>query len=68
MASFTVADAPCERRTISVEEAGKLLGISRNSAYAAAARGDLPGALRIGRRIVVARDAIERALAGEAAR
>ena len=38
--------------TISVEEAGELLGISRRSAYRAAARGQLP-TLRIGRRLLV---------------
>ena len=38
--------------TISVEHAGKLLGISRRSAYRAVARGQLP-ALRLGRRLVV---------------
>ncbi len=49
-----------------VEEAARLLGISRGSAYALAARGELPGALRLGGRIVVSRAALERALAGEA--
>jgi excisionase family DNA binding protein len=38
--------------TITVELAGELLGISRRSAYRAAARGELP-ALRLGRRLVV---------------
>ena len=44
-----------ERLTVSVEEAGAMLGISRGSAYEAAKRGDLPGVLRIGRRLVVSR-------------
>lgn len=35
-------------RTISVEEAGRQLGISRNSAYEAARRGEIP-VIRIGR-------------------
>jgi excisionase family DNA binding protein len=35
-----------------VEEAGEMLGISRRSAYRAAANGELP-ALRIGRRLLV---------------
>lgn len=34
--------------TVSVEEAGELLGISRRSAYRAVERGELP-ALRVGR-------------------
>ncbi len=38
--------------TISVEAAGDLLGLSRSSAYRAAARGELP-TLRFGRRLVV---------------
>ncbi len=38
--------------TMSVEDAGELLGISRRSAYRAAARGELP-TLRLGRRLVV---------------
>lgn len=38
--------------TMSVEVAGKILGLSRNSAYEAARRGDIP-VLRIGRRVLV---------------
>jgi excisionase family DNA binding protein len=38
--------------TLTVEKAGELLGISRRSAYRAAARGDLP-TLRLGRRLLV---------------
>ena len=38
--------------TISVEEAAALLGISRRSAYRAAANGELP-AVRLGRRLRV---------------
>lgn len=38
--------------TISVEEAGEILGIGRRSAYRAAARGELP-TFRIGRRLLV---------------
>lgn len=41
-------------RTLTVEEAGRLLGISRASAYQAARTGDLP-TLRIGRRLLVPR-------------
>lgn len=40
------------RATISVEEAGALLGIGRSGAYGAAGRGEIP-TLRIGRRLVV---------------
>lgn len=41
--------------TVSVDEAARFLGISRRSAYRAAASGELP-AVRIGGRIVVSRD------------
>ena len=48
-----------ERQTVTVEEAAQILGISRSSAYEAVRRGDLP-AIRIGRRYVVPRAALER--------
>ena len=38
--------------TISVEEAGEILGVSRRSAYRAAETGELP-TLRLGRRLLV---------------
>lgn len=38
--------------TLSVEHAGRLLGLSRGSAYRAATRGDIP-TIRIGRRLLV---------------
>lgn len=41
-----------ERLTITVPEAGRLLGLGRDASYSAAERGDLP-VLRIGRRLVV---------------
>ena len=48
-------------RTYSVEEAGKILGVCRNSAYALAKSGELP-TIRLGRRLLVPRDAFERLL------
>jgi excisionase family DNA binding protein len=39
---------------LSVEEAGKMLGLGRSAAYAAAKRGELP-TIRFGRRVVVPR-------------
>jgi hypothetical protein len=51
-----------DRDAFSVEEAGKILGLSRASAFNAANRGDLP-TIRIGRRFVVPRFALERLLA-----
>jgi hypothetical protein len=47
-----------------VEEAGKILGLSRCSAFAAAARGDIP-TIRLGRRLIVPRRGLEKMLAGE---
>src|SRR5437764_13081151 len=40
------------RLVYSVPEAGRLLGLSRNAAYAAAQRGEIP-VIRIGRRLLV---------------
>jgi excisionase family DNA binding protein len=50
-----------QRLAISVEEAGRLLGISRGLAYALVNRGDIPS-VRLGRRIVVPRRALDRLL------
>jgi len=50
-----------ERLVLSVDEAAVALGISRGSAYTAAQRGELP-TIRVGRRILVPRDALERLL------
>jgi excisionase family DNA binding protein len=44
-----------ESLTMTVEAAAELAGISRSLAYQLARRGDLPGALRLGRRFVVSR-------------
>ena len=43
---------PAVRPTISVVEAGQILGLSKPTAYEAVRRGDIP-ALRFGRRVVV---------------
>ena len=45
----TIDDYPT---VMTIEEAGEMLGLSRSSAYRAAARGELP-TLRFGRRLVV---------------
>lgn len=47
-----------EKLAVSVEEAAALLGISRAFAYELVARNELP-ALRLGRRIVIPRQAVE---------
>jgi excisionase family DNA binding protein len=46
--------------TIDVPTAAKMLGISRGGAYELVRRGELPGAIRLGGRIVVSRSALER--------
>jgi len=57
------AVAPVEDRLVfTVEEAAQLLGISRSFAYEAVQRGDIPS-MRIGRRILVPKAALERFLA-----
>jgi excisionase family DNA binding protein len=55
-----------ERLTLTVEEAATLLGISRAFAYEAVTRGEVPS-IRIGRRILVPKVALERLLAGDQA-
>lgn len=52
--------------TYTVEQAGNLVGVGRSSAYTAVATGQLPS-IRIGRRILVPRAALERLLRGETA-
>ena len=52
--------------TVKVEEAAKILGIGRQTAYELAREGKLPGALRLGRRIVVSRSQLQSFLDGKA--
>jgi len=54
--------AHIECLTVSVPIAGKKLGLSRGASYAACARGDFPGLLRIGKRLLVSKAALQRAL------
>lgn len=53
-----------DRVTLTVEEAAKALGIGRGLAYEAVGRGEIP-TVRIGRRLLVPRAALQRLLAGE---
>ena len=62
-ASGAVTSGP-ERLTLTVEEAAALIGISRAFAYEAVRRGEIPS-IRIGRRVLVPRAALDRLLAGE---
>jgi excisionase family DNA binding protein len=54
---------PMQNATITVEEAGKALGVCRNTAYAAVKAGEIPS-IKIGRRVLVPRIAFERMLEG----
>ncbi len=51
-----------EKLTYDIETAGRLLGLSRPSAYLAAKNGQIP-TLRLGHRLVVPKAALERLLA-----
>ena len=67
MRKITVAEHALRGRqrqhTLSVPEAGRILGISRSSAFQAAANGQLP-VIRIGKRLLVPRHALEQILGG----
>jgi excisionase family DNA binding protein len=51
------------RRTYTVEQASKLLGIGRNNGYQAVRRGELP-TIKIGKRLLVPKAALDRLLDG----
>lgn len=53
-----------EPLTISVEDAARLLGISRGLAYEAARRGELP-VIRLGRRLLVPRQRLLELVGGD---
>ena len=55
-----------ERKTMTIIEAAQVLGVSRNKAYEAARRGEIP-TIKIGKRILVPAAALERMLQGERA-
>ena len=51
-----------ERQTYTVDEAAELLGIGRNGAYEGVKSGEIPS-IRIGKRILVPKVALDRLLA-----
>lgn len=53
-----------EAKTMSVSEAARMLGVSKNTAYGAARRGEIP-CVRIGSRLLVLSDPLDRLLHGE---
>ena len=54
-----------ERLTYDIKTAAVLLGISRNLAYELARRKELPGVIKLGKRLVVSKLAIDSLLQGE---
>lgn len=57
-------DVEDKRLTLTVEEAAEILGLSRAFAYEAVRRGEIPS-IRIGRRVLVPKAALNRLLSGE---
>jgi len=55
-----------KRVVMTLAEVASLLRISKNSAYEAARRGEIP-TIKIGRRLIVPADAFERLLSGKSA-
>jgi excisionase family DNA binding protein len=51
-------------KTLTIRDAAKALGLGINATYAAARSGEIP-ALKIGKRILVSREGLERKLRGE---
>lgn len=51
-----------ERRTLTIPEVARLLGLSKNTAYQAARNGAIPGVLHIGDRYMVPRGVVEKLL------
>lgn len=54
-----------ERKTLSIEEAAKVLGISRTYAYQMARAGQIPGCKKIGSRFIVSKKLLEEYIDGE---
>jgi excisionase family DNA binding protein len=50
-----------ERKTVSVEQAGRILGISRGAAYTRAKDGTLP-TIRLGKRLLVPKAGLDKLL------
>lgn len=55
-----------EKRTYTIVEAARLLGIGRTVCYEAARQGQIP-TIKVGRRLLVPKVALDRMLRGEAA-
>ena len=55
--------ADAGRRTYTVEEAAKLLGLGRNACYDGVKSGQIPS-LRVGKRLLIPRPALDKLLGG----
>ncbi len=53
-----------DRLTMSIEECARRLGIGRNSAYEAVARGEIP-VIRVGKRLLVPKAQLDKLFAGK---
>jgi excisionase family DNA binding protein len=62
--SEPMSEAVAPRMTLTVEEAARVLGIGRTLAFEMVRAGQLP-VIRLGRRVLVPRPALERLLAGD---
>jgi excisionase family DNA binding protein len=60
---FPAQGSESQRRTLSVEEAGRMLGISRGAAYEYAKSGAIP-TIKLGKRVLVPKAAFEKLLQG----
>jgi excisionase family DNA binding protein len=61
-----MATVAIERKTLSIEEAATVLGISRTYAYQQANAGSMPGCKRIGNRFVVSIKQLNEYIDGDA--
>jgi len=62
----TIETARAERQTLNIEEVAARLNINRSTAYELARRDDLPvPVIRLGRRMVVSRAALDALLAAQ---
>jgi excisionase family DNA binding protein len=52
-----------EKQTVSVAEAAEILGLGRNTGYDAVRRGEIP-VIKIGKRLLVPKPALDRLLQG----
>jgi excisionase family DNA binding protein len=58
---MVLAEKDAQRRTVTIKEAARILGIGRDQAYNAARLGQLP-VIKIGKRLLVSLPALEKML------